>query len=78
MENRRGDFCAPPFTILDSRSGRSSTLFDAVPARFLRHDPAYKNGAFGLPVGAAALGGPPRLCDISRTTAYKYIGLLEG
>lgn len=39
-------------------------------ANFLRHYPQYKNGAFNLTELA-------RLCDISRTTAYKYIGLLE-
>jgi hypothetical protein len=32
---------------------------------------AYANGAFDQP-------GSARLCDISRTTAYQYIGLLEG
>ena len=70
MEERRGAFCAPPLAILDSRSGRSSTLFDDIPANFLRHYPAYKNGAFNLTELA-------RICGISRTTAYKYIGLLE-
>ena len=39
-------------------------------ANFLRHYPQYKSGAFNLTELA-------RLCDISRTTAYKYIGLLE-
>lgn len=37
----------------------------------VRHYPAYKNGAFNLTELS-------RLCGISRTTAYKYIGLLEG
>ena len=41
-----------------------------IPANFLRHYPAYKNGAFNMTELA-------RLCGISRTTAYKYIGLLE-
>ena len=70
MEERRGAKRAPPFAILDSRSGSSSTLFGDVPANFLRHYPAYKKGAFNLTELA-------RLCGISRTTAYKYIGLLE-
>jgi response regulator of citrate/malate metabolism len=39
-------------------------------ANFLRHYPQYKKGAFNLTELA-------RLCGISRTTAYKYIGLLE-
>lgn len=53
------------------RIGRPQTTLDDIPANFLRHYPAYKNGAFHL----AELA---RLCNISRTTAYKYIGLLEG
>jgi response regulator of citrate/malate metabolism len=43
---------------------------DDIPANYLRHYPAYKNGAFNLTELS-------RLCGISRTTAYKYIGLLE-
>ena len=54
-----------------ARIGRPQTTLDDIPANFLRHYPAYKNGAFNLTELA-------RLCDISRTTAYKYIGLLEG
>ena len=38
---------------------------------FLRHYPAYKAG--NLNVSELA-----RVCDLSRTTAYKYIGPLEG
>ena len=49
---------------------RPQTTLDDIPANFLRHHPQYKNGAFNLTELA-------RLCDISRTTAYKYIGLLE-
>ena len=51
--------------------GRPQTTLDDIPANFLRHYPQYKKGAFNLTELA-------RLCDISRTTAYKYIGLLEG
>ncbi len=52
------------------RIGRPQTTLDDIPANFLRHYPAYKNGAFNLTELA-------RLCNISRTTAYKYLGLLE-
>ena len=51
--------------------GRPQTTLDDIPANFLRHYPQYKKGAFNLTELA-------RLCAISRTTAYKYIGLLEG
>ncbi len=40
------------------------------PAAFLRPYPAYKNKQLNVSELA-------RVCDISRTTAYKYIGLLE-
>ena len=53
-----------------AKIGRPQTTLDDIPANFLRHYPAYKNGAFNLTELA-------RLCDISRTTAYKYIGLLK-
>ena len=52
------------------RIGRPQTTLDDIPANFLRHYPAYKNGAFNLTELA-------RLCNISRTTAYKYLGLLK-
>ena len=51
--------------------GRPQTTLDDIPANFLRHYPQYKKGVFNLTELA-------RLCDISRTTAYKYIRLLEG
>ena len=54
-----------------ARIGRPQTTLDDIPANFLRHYPQYKKGTFNLTELA-------RLCDISRTTAYKYIGLLEG
>ena len=53
-----------------AKIGRPYTTLDDIPANFLRHYPAYKNGAFNLTELA-------RLCGISRMTAYKYIGLLE-
>ena len=43
----------------------------AIPAVFLRHYPAHKNGKQNISELA-------RVCDISRTTAYKYKAVLEG
>ena len=50
--------------------GRPQVTADDVPSGFLRHYPAYKRGQLNVSELA-------RVCDISRTTAYKYIGLLE-
>lgn len=52
------------------RIGRPQLSKDDIPSLFLRHYPAYKAG--NLNVSELA-----RVCDLSRTTAYKYIGLLE-
>lgn len=51
--------------------GRPQTTKDNIPAIFLRHYPAYKNGQLNITELA-------RVCDLSRTTVYKYISLLEG
>ena len=51
--------------------GRPKLTIDNIPSGFLRHYQAHKKGL--LSVSELA-----RVCDISRTTAYKYIGLLEG
>ena len=51
--------------------GRPQVSKEDIPATFLRHYPAYKNGQLNVSELA-------RVCDISRTTVYKYIGLLEG
>lgn len=51
--------------------GRPRTTKEQVPAVFLRHYPAYRSHQLNLSELA-------RVCNISRTTAYKYIGLLEG
>ena len=51
--------------------GRPQVTADSIPAIFLRHYPAYKNGQLNVLELA-------RVCDLSRTTVYKYIGLLEG
>ena len=50
--------------------GRPQVSKEDIPAPFLRHYPAYKNKQLNVSELA-------RVCDISRTTAYKYIGLLE-
>ena len=41
-----------------------------IPAAFLRHYPACKSKQLNVSELA-------RVCDISKTTVYKYIGLLE-
>lgn len=53
------------------RIGRPHITADDIPASFLRHYPSYKAGRMNLSELA-------RICDLSRTTVYKYIGLLEG
>ncbi len=50
--------------------GRPQTTKDDVPAIFLRHYPAYKSGHLNI-------SELSRVCDLSRTTIYKYISLLE-
>ncbi len=50
--------------------GRPQATRDNVPAVFLRHYPAYKSGSLNLSELA-------RVCDLSRTTVYKYLSLLE-
>ena len=50
--------------------GRPQVTSDDVPSGFLRHYPAYKRGQLNVSELA-------RVCNISRTTAYKYINLLE-
>ena len=50
--------------------GRPQESKEDIPSTFLRHYPAYKSKQLNVSELA-------RVCDISRTTAYKYIGLLE-
>jgi len=50
--------------------GRPQATVDDIPSGFLRHYPAYKAGNLNLSELA-------RVCDLSRTTVYKYIDLLE-
>ena len=51
--------------------GRPQITVDNLPSGFLRHYPAYKSGHLNISELA-------RVCDLSRTTIYKYITLLEG
>ena len=51
--------------------GRPQITKDNVPAIFLRHYPSYKSGQLNITELS-------RACDLSRTTVYKYISLLEG
>ena len=51
--------------------GRPQITVDNLPSGFLRHYPAYKSGRLNISELA-------RVCDLSRTTIYKYIDLLEG
>ena len=51
--------------------GRPRLNKDDIPAIFLRHYPAYQAGQLNLSEFA-------QVCDLSRTTVYKYLELLEG
>ena len=53
------------------RIGRPQLQKENVPASFIRHYPAFKNGDLNISELA-------RVCDLSRTTVYKYLSLLEG
>lgn len=53
-----------------ARIGRPQLTKEDIPASFLRHYPSWKNGNLNI-------SELSRVCDISRTTAYKYISLLE-
>ena len=50
--------------------GRPQVSKEDIPATFIRHYPAYKSKQLNVSELA-------RVCDISGTTVYKYIGLLE-
>ena len=49
--------------------GRPQITADSIPAIFLRHYPAFKNGQLNISELA-------RVCDLSRTTVYKYLYIL--
>ena len=53
-----------------ARIGRPQATADDIPANFLRHYPAFKNKQLNVSELA-------RVCDLSRTTVYKYLNLLE-
>ena len=53
-----------------AKIGRPQATADDIPAVFLRHYPAYKKRQLNVSELA-------RVCVLSRTTVYKYIGLLE-
>ncbi len=52
------------------RIGRPQVCIDDLPNSFLKHYHSYKTGKLNLSELA-------RVCDLSRTTVYKYISLLE-
>ena len=54
-----------------AKIGRPQATADDIPAVFLRHYPAFKNKQLNVFELA-------RVCDLSRTTVYKYLNLLEG
>ena len=53
-----------------ARIGRPQVTADNIPATFLRHYPAFKKGQLNVSELA-------RVCDLSRTTVYRYIKLLD-
>ena len=50
--------------------GRPQLTRDKIPPIFYRHYPAYVNGELNISELA-------RVCDVSRTTVYKYIEILK-
>lgn len=52
------------------RIGRPQVMVESISAIFLRHCLSYKSGSLNVSELA-------RVCGVSRTTVYKYIGLLE-
>ena len=52
------------------RIGSQQVTVEDLPGVFLRHYPAYRKGALNV-------SELTRVCGVSRTTMYKYIGLLE-
>ena len=53
-----------------AKIGRPHTTKDDIPQVFYKHYPAYKSGQLNTSEFA-------RVCDMSRTTIYKYVSLLE-
>ena len=54
-----------------AKIGRPQATAEDIPAVFYRHYPAFKNKQLNVSELA-------RVCDLSRTTVYKYLNLLEG
>ena len=52
-----------------AKIGRPQLTADSIPAIFYRHYPAYKNGQLNLTEFA-------RVCQMSRTTIYRYLTIL--
>lgn len=52
------------------RIGRPELTKEAIPQIFYRHYPAYKNGTLNISELA-------RVCEISRTTVYRYLEVLD-
>ena len=50
--------------------GRPHTTTDQIPQIFYRHYPSYKSGNLNISEFA-------RVCGLSRTTVYKYVGIVE-
>lgn len=53
-----------------AKIGRPKTTAEEIPSIFYRHYPAFKEGRLNVSELA-------RVCNLSRTTVYKYISLLE-
>lgn len=53
-----------------ARIGRPQATADDIPSSFLRHYPSYKSKQLNVSELA-------RVCDLSRTTVYKYLNLLD-
>lgn len=53
-----------------AKIGRPRTTAEEIPSIFYRHYPAFKEGRLNVSELA-------RVCNLSRTTVYKYISLLE-
>lgn len=54
-----------------AKIGRPPMTTEDIPSVFLRHYPSYKKGQLNVSELA-------RVCELSRTTVYKYISLMEG
>ena len=58
-------------SVMGKQIGRPRLTTEDIPSSFLRHYPAYKKGQLNVSELA-------RVCDMSRTTAYRYISFMEG